>query len=39
MIVVRGGERRLEKMFAKRLKIYKAIGYEEQYMQEDDFLL
>ena len=30
-------ERRLEKMFAKRLKIYKAIGYEEQYRQKDDF--
>lgn len=32
-------ERRLEKMFAKRLKIYKAIGYEEQFKQKDDFLL
>lgn len=32
-------ERRLEKMFAKRLKIYKVIGYEEQFRQKDDFLL
>lgn len=32
-------ERRLEKMFAKRLKIYKAIGYEEQFRQKGDFLL
>lgn len=32
-------ERRLEKMFAKRLKIYKAIGYEERFRQKDDFLL
>lgn len=32
-------ERRLEKMFAKRLKIYKAIGNKEQFRQKDDFLL
>lgn len=32
-------ERRLEKMFAKRQKVYKAIGYEERYRQKDDFLL
>ena len=39
MIVVWGVERCLEKMFAKRLKIYKAIGFEEQNRQKDDFLL